>query len=241
MSIKENGYYQNIFFKIHVKASFQNIKNATVSYKIYDFYFFSRACFTWSVQITSEYSVFWWSFQDICLFCFLVWWWSGLVRDRKCLDYFGRQLAKESENNFALLDQYLWREQWTQPFALCEYVTDLSLMLIDILKISSMSSSKDYQTKMWCRIYSIKISTLYFMTTNSMNKSNSVLLFALLQTSMSKLQNQFVNQLNQSICHSWNGLEKGNQGARVSRLKDCWGFLKTTYWSAEGDKSETVH
>lgn len=125
---------------------------------------FSRACSTWSVQITSEYNVFWWSFQDIHLFCFLVWWWSGLVRDRKCLDYFGRQLAEKSENNFALLDQYLWSEQWTQPFALCEYVTGLSLVLIDILKISSMSSSKDHQTKMWGKIYSVKISTLYLMT-----------------------------------------------------------------------------
>lgn len=150
---------------------------------------FPRACFAWSVWIISECSVFWWSFQDIHLFCFLVWWWSGLVRDRKCLDYFGRQLAKESENNFALLDQYLWSEQWTQPFALCEYVTDLSLVLIDVLKIS-MSGSKDHQMKMWGWIYSIKISTLYFMTTNTMNKSNSVLLFALLWTSMSKLQNQ---------------------------------------------------
>lgn len=112
----------------------------------------SRACFTWSVQITCECNVFWSSFLDIHLFCFLVWWWSGLVRDRKCLDYFGRQLAKESENNFALFDQYLWSEQWTQPFALCEYVTDLSLVYIDTLKISSVSSREDHQTKMWGRI-----------------------------------------------------------------------------------------
>lgn len=71
---------------------------------------------------------FCWSFQERYLLCFPVWWWSGLVWDWKCLDYFGRQLAKESENNSALPDQYLWSEQWTQPFALCKYIVWVSLL-----------------------------------------------------------------------------------------------------------------
>lgn len=123
---------------------------------------FSRTCPSWSVQITFKYSVFCWNFQERYLFCFLVWWWSGLVRDRKCLDYFGRQLAKESENNFALLDQYLWSEQWTQPFALCEYGMHLSLVLLILKKLVVCLAAKVTKQKKWGRISVVKISSPVF-------------------------------------------------------------------------------
>lgn len=164
---------------------------------------FSAACPTWSIQITFKYSVFYWSFHERYLFCFLVRWWSGLVRDRKCLDYFGRQLAKESENNFALLDQHLWSKQWTQPFALCEYVICFSLLLLIVEKLVVCLAAKMTKQKMWGRISSIKISNHIIVSPhilwplNTMNKSNSVLLFELLWTSVSKFQYQF--QLNSAF------------------------------------------
>lgn len=147
---------------------------------------FSRACPTLSIQFTFKYNVFYWSFQERSLFCFLVWWWGGLVGDRKCLDYFGRQLAKESENNFALLDQYLWSEQWAQPFALCEYVICVSLVPLIFLKWVVCLVTKMTKQKMWGRISSVKISNCIIVSPhilwplNTTNKSNSILLFELL-------------------------------------------------------------